>query len=141
MTTSVDETMNRIARAIGSRATLDELWREIGPDGDPLHVVTLAHFLADVQDTPEAKQEWDLRALAAAESLTEERARSYHESLSVHGFFPSLHANVADNYAAMGRYDLAREHLAKAHQHVHLLRDDAYGAVVRSYLAKIESRL
>jgi hypothetical protein len=150
VTTSVDETMNRImmATAAYQRGEVAEakeefarLWREIGPDGDPLHVVTLAHFVADAQDDPAARLEWDLRALAAVDGLTDERARSYHASLSVRSFYPSLHANVADNYAQLGDLRRAREHLTKARSYQHLLSDDNYGALVRSYLDKVETRL
>lgn len=150
MTTSADDTVDRILLAVaqhhrgdvaGARAAFAALWRDIGPEGDPLHVVTFAHHYADTHDDPAQRQEWDLRALAAADALTDERAQRYAASLQVRGFYPSLHANVADNYVALGDPAAARRHLAAAREHVDALADDAYGALVREYLAKIESRL
>ena len=54
-----DETMAEIVAAVElgrggaqaeARQRLTDLWERVGPDGDPLHRVTLAHFLADLQD-------------------------------------------------------------------------------------------
>ena len=150
MSTGTDQVMDRIMQATAlhqrgdpaaATAAFTALWAEIGPDGDPLHVVALAHYFADVHDDPAARQEWDLRALAAADALTDDRARTYHASLDVAGFYPSLHANVADNHAALGEYDLARAHLAMARELQDRLGQDAYGELVREYLDKIEARL
>ncbi len=148
--TGDDQTMDRIMRATAlhqrgdpaaATAAFTALWAEIGPDGDPLHVVALAHYFADVHDDPARRQEWDLVALAAADSLTDDRARSYHASLDVLAFYPSLHANVAENYAALGEDELARHHLAAAREHQERLGQDAYGELMRGYLDKIEARL
>ena len=80
----------------GARAWFAGLWAEIGGDGDPLHRCALAHYMADVQDDPAEELEWDLRALRAADSLTGERAKEHHSSLSVRGFYPSLHLNLGE---------------------------------------------
>lgn len=127
--------------AAGARAAFAALWRDIGPDGDPLHVVAFAHYYADTHDDPAVTQEWDLRALAAADAVTDERAQRYAASLQVRGFYPSLHANVADNHIALGEPAAARVHLDAARAHLDALPDDAYGALVREYLAKLEARL
>ena len=58
-----------------ARQAFAGLWERIGPNGDPLHRVTLAHYMADVRDDPEEELAWDQRALAAADSLTDERAK------------------------------------------------------------------
>jgi len=52
-----------------------QVWTEIGgEDGDPFHVCALAHSMADVQNDVHEELLWDLRALAAADLLTDERA-------------------------------------------------------------------
>ncbi|MYS50957.1 hypothetical protein GTW46_12960, partial [Streptomyces sp. SID6013] len=68
------------------------LWAEIGERGDPLHRCTLAHYLADTQDDPAEELAWDLRALSAAEELTEDRLAGRHEATSAaRALYPSLH--------------------------------------------------
>ena len=57
-----------------ARTLFAGLWDELGPDGDPLHRVTVAHWMADVQDDPRDELTWDERALEAAGSVTDERA-------------------------------------------------------------------
>lgn len=37
-----------------AKARLADLWRGIGPDGDPFHRCTLAHFMADLHDPAQA---------------------------------------------------------------------------------------
>lgn len=78
-----DSTMIRIGEGIelnhrGERAAARELftqvWHEIGEDGDQLHQCALAHSMADVQEDVREELLWDLRALAAADGLTDERA-------------------------------------------------------------------
>ncbi len=87
-----DPVMERIGEAIGlshrgereqARELFAAIWADIGPDGDPFHRCTLAHYAADVQPDPQDELMWDLRALAAADGLTDERAQAYQASLSV----------------------------------------------------------
>ena len=96
---------------VGAYATFTELWASVGPDGDPLHRVALAHHLADVCDDPAEELEWDLRALAAADALTDDRAQAHHSSLAVRGFYPSLHLNLGEDYRKLGDLAAAREQL------------------------------
>lgn len=124
-----------------ARAAYERIWADLGPDGDPLHVVALAHQLADLQEDIEDEVAWDLRALAAADSLTDERARAYHASLQVRGFYPSLHLNLADDYARLGRRAQAREHLAAAEAALPALGEDGYGRMIRSGIAGVRERL
>lgn len=135
-----DQTMAEITAAVAAKDAdrLGQLWTEIGDDGDPLHRVTLAHYLADLQDSPHDALAWDNRALVAAGELTDERAQQYHPSLTVRGFLPSLHLNLADCYRRIGDFDSARAHLASAHAVVDALGDDPYGAVVRDGLIHVE---
>jgi hypothetical protein len=63
--------------AEGARHLFAEVWGalEASPEGnrDPLHIVTLAHYMADVQIDPTEELRWDLRALEAADTLTDDR--------------------------------------------------------------------
>jgi hypothetical protein len=59
-----------------ARQLFADLWREIGPAGDPPCRCRLAHHMADLQDEPEEELRWDLRALEAAALLTDARSRA-----------------------------------------------------------------
>ena len=122
-------------------ASFARIWDEIGPDGDPLHRVTLAHYMADVQEDPHGELDWDLRALAAADSLTGERARQYHATLAVRGFYASLHLNLAADYEKLGQVRDARRHLALAEAATPDLPDGGYGDLIRSGIAAARHRL
>ncbi|HXV93076.1 MAG TPA: hypothetical protein VD813_07245 [Pseudonocardia sp.] len=125
----------------GARAGFATLWAEIGPDGDPLHAVTLAHWMADVQDDPAEELTWDRRALAAADRLTDERARRHHDSLAVRTFYPSLHLNLAADHAKLGDRDAAREHLSAAEAALPDLPEGGYGDFVRGGVERLREQL
>ncbi|WP_370972676.1 hypothetical protein [Amycolatopsis sp. cg9] len=125
----------------GAYETFTQLWNSIGQDGDPLHRVALAHHMADVCDDPAEELEWDLRALAAADSLTDARAQEYHASLAVRGFYPSLHLNLGEDYRKLGDLAAAREQLALARARLDALCDDDYAAGIRSALDGLAERL
>lgn len=125
----------------GARARFDELWARIGERGDPLHRCSLAHYAADVQDDPHAELRWDERALAAADELTDDRARAHHASLQVAGFYPSLHLNLADVHRRLGDDTAARHHLGLARDHTGALADDGYGRTIRSAVERCGQRL
>ncbi|MBG6104778.1 MULTISPECIES: hypothetical protein [Micromonospora] len=138
---TADPTMTRIIEAVQlgqsgasarARELLTALWDELGPTGDALHRCTLAHYLADLQDTTEAELAWDERALAAVSELTDERAQEYLPSLQVQAFLPSLYLNLADCHRRLGNVGLAREHLAQAREHLVRLPDDPYGESIRA---------
>ena len=144
--TEPDPTMEAIARAMTSgrrgdveraRRGLSEIWDRIGVLGDPLHRCTLAHYLADLYDEPARALVWVVRALDAADALTDERAQKHHASLEVAGFYPSLHLNIADNLRRLGAFDAASEHIEAAHEHASDLPDDAYGNTIRSALSGV----
>ncbi|GAB3283296.1 tetratricopeptide repeat protein [Kineosporia babensis] len=123
-------------------AAFTELWHEISEgDADPLHLCTLAHSMADAQDDVEQELAWDLRALAAAERLTDERMAASGVELSVAGLYPSLHLNLCECYRKLGDLERAREHLRQAEESVGALGDDAYGQLIRDGLAKVASQL
>ncbi|MEV6769191.1 hypothetical protein AB0N05_11250 [Nocardia sp. NPDC051030] len=124
-----------------AREALTALWSSIGVGGDPLHRVSLAHFMADLHDHAADALTWDLRALDAADVLTDERAQQQDSSLSVRGFYPSLHLNLADNYRRLGAFDTAHRHLDAARERLDVLADDGYGATVRSGIGNVEAAL
>ncbi|RAO16696.1 hypothetical protein MED15_03744 [Micromonospora noduli] len=137
---TVDPTMARIIEAVQlgqsgaparARELLTALWDELGPTGDALHRCTLAHYLADLQENTEAELAWDERALAAVSDLTDERAQRYLSSLQVQAFLPSLYLNLADCHRRLGNVGPAREHLARAREHLVRLPDDPYGESIR----------
>jgi Tetratricopeptide repeat len=145
-----DQVMERIGEAIALQQRGDqgeaarrfaELWEQIGPDGDPLHRCAVAHYMADAQDDPGEELRWDLRALEAADSLTEERAAAYHPALAVGGFYPSLHLNLAEDYRKLGRLEEAHAHLTSARAAVAELPDDGYGSFVRGGIERLADRL
>ncbi|MEU6245536.1 MULTISPECIES: tetratricopeptide repeat protein [unclassified Streptomyces] len=118
-----------------ARRRLLELWAETAEAGDPLHRCTLAHYLADTQDDPDAELAWDLRALSAAQELTGA------DPAPVGGFYPSLHLNLAADYLKLGRSDAARTHLRRARHAADSLADDGYGTGVRAAISRLELRL
>ena len=129
-------------RPVVARELFARIWDDIGGEqGDPLHVCVLAHAMADVQDDVPQELVWDLRALAAAELVTDERARQAGVALPVAGLYPSLHLNVGDCYRRLGDLDRARECLRRAQDTIGALSDDEYGQLIRGGLEKLEQQL
>jgi len=148
-----DAVMERISAAVaaygtgdrdGARQQLAEIWAEI-QSGDPLHRCFLAHYMADLQDDVRDELRWDLRALTAADDVTEERAqafaRQFNGALDVRALYPSLHLNLGDDYRRLGAAAQAREHLALAQQNMHVLPEDGYGRMIRDGIATLAQRL
>jgi len=151
---SADAVMTRIGQAImllhggdreEARNRFRDLWSEIGADGDALHRCTLAHYMADTQDDAGDELAWDLRALAAADSLTDERMARHSDSLAVRVLYPSLHLNLAADYVRLQRPEEARTHLDRARAACGVLAedgaDDGYGGGIRAAIARLELRL
>lgn len=158
---SRDVVMTRIGQAImllhggdreEARNRFGALWAEIGADGDALHRCTLAHYMADTQDDPGDELVWDLRALAAARTLTDGRVAEHHDALAGHrdalavrAFYPSLHLNLAADYVKLRRPAAARTHLDRARDASGVLArdgvDDGYGDGVRAAIGRLERRL
>ncbi|MEJ8633647.1 hypothetical protein ABZY19_25770 [Streptomyces sp. NPDC006475] len=147
---SEDAVMTRIGQAImllhggdreEARNRFGTLWAEIGDAGEPLHRCTLAHYMADTQDDPVDELAWDLRALAAAEGLSEQRTAAHQAGLAVRAFYPSLHLNLAADYVKLHRPQAARIHLDRARSATDALGDDGYGRGVRAAIERLELRL
>lgn len=111
-----------------------ELWGQIGAEGDPFHRCALAHSMADVQDDPQAELVWDLRALQAADLVTDERAAAAGVTSPVAGFYPSLHLNLGDLPAA-------RRHLDFGLAAIQALGDDGYRNMIRRCLHDLAARM
>lgn len=140
-----DPTMTAITSAVteahnghvdDARTRLLELWKTIR-GGDPLHRCTLAHHLADMYTHPAQALIWDIRALDAADAITEQRAQEHHPGLRVESFYPSLHLNLADDLRRLGSFDGARQHLDDAQACISTLPADSYGDLIRSALGEV----
>jgi hypothetical protein len=125
----------------GARQSFAELWSEIGEDGDPLQRCTLAHYMADAQDDVADELAWDLRALEAADQLTDERVRAHHESITVASFYPSLHLNLAEDYRRLGDLAMARQHCTRAESWLSALPSTELGAMLRGGIARMATLL
>ncbi|NGN94214.1 hypothetical protein G5C66_15890 [Nocardioides sp. KC13] len=139
-TPAVDPTMDAITAAVTlghegdvarAREELLAIWTDLGVLGDPLHRCTLAHYLADLYSDPAVALIWDVRALDAADALTDQRAQEHDASLRVAGFYPSLHLNIADNLRRLGAFAAAGEHIGKAEERAAGLPPGAYGDMIR----------
>ncbi|GAA4705377.1 hypothetical protein GCM10023215_51660 [Pseudonocardia yuanmonensis] len=150
MTDRPDPVMAEIAQVVErghagalaeARERFAQLWERLGPSGDPLHRCALAHYAADVQEDLAEELRWDLRALAAVDELTDERAQEHHRSLAVAGFYPSLHLNLADVHRRLGDVEQARRHLERAERAVGALAVDGYGRMIRQGIARCAALL
>ncbi|CAL9661473.1 hypothetical protein SUDANB145_07004 [Streptomyces sp. enrichment culture] len=144
--TAPDPVMDAIGRALaeGHRGDTDSarrallgLWTRTGAGGDPLHRCALAHHLADLHTDPAQALAWDIRALDAADAVTEQRLQEHHAGLRLRGFYPSLHLNLADDYRRLGCFDAAAAHIAAAREHVPDLPEGPYGDLLRTAIDEV----
>jgi hypothetical protein len=131
----------RDGRPDEARTRLTTLWERLGPAGDPLCRVTVAHFLADLQSEPRDELLWDQRALDAVGELSDARADEHQTGMQARGFLPSLHLNLADVHRRLGDVTAAREHLVAAEAAAPDLPDGDYGDVVRGGLTRVREAL
>jgi len=124
-----------------ARRLFAQVWSDIGGEsGDPFHRCALAHWMADVQDDVQEELIWDLRALAAADLVTDERAALAGVMTPVAGFYPS-HLNLGEYYRKIGDLDRAREHHKQGLDAVVALGDDGYGRMIMGGLDWLGERL
>lgn len=133
--------LGRAGETAGARRGLSAIWREIGVLGDALHRCTLAHYLADLYEDPAEALVWDVRALDAADALTEQRAQDHHASLHVAGFYPSLHLNLADDLRRLGAFDAAAAHIEEAGNHAPALAAGSYGDTIREAIQEVREAI
>ncbi|MFD7629235.1 hypothetical protein ACFV7Q_24950 [Streptomyces sp. NPDC059851] len=147
---SPDPTMEAIGRAVtagragdigSARRKLLDLWSATGVTGDPLHRCTLAHHLADLYEDPARALVWDVRALDAADALTEQRLQEHHAGLRTAGFYPSLHLNLADDHRRLGSFDAAAEHIGAAREYAPRLPQDPYGDLLRTAIGEVAAAI
>ncbi|MNX21828.1 hypothetical protein D3C86_517940 [compost metagenome] len=124
-----------------ARRLFAQIWDEIAPNGDPFHRCTLAHFMADLQEDPHDELAWDLRALEAADSLTDDRVKEHHAAMELRSFYPSLHLNLAEDYRKLGDRERASEHLSRAQESVEPLPDEGFANFIRMGIARLRERL
>lgn len=117
-------------------AGLLALWDQIGAGGPPLHRVTVAHYLADLQDDPADELLWNERALAAAHE-----AQSKEEADAVRPLLASLNFNTAQTLYRLGRRPGALRHLSKAEQSQAHLPHDGYGEMLRTEIAALHEQI
>lgn len=133
--------LHQQGRSAEARSLFSTLWVRIGATGDALHRCALAHSMADVQNDPADELTWDLRALDAADSITDDRVRQAGIASPVEGFYPSLHLNAADAYRRLGDPDSARRHLRLGRSRLDALAADGYLEMVRDGLDRLQARL
>ncbi|MGS2646717.1 hypothetical protein [Streptosporangium sp. LJ11] len=149
---TADPTMARIGQGVelhhhrgqreAARDLFAQIWDDIGGEqGEPLHVCVLAHSMADVQDDVHQELMWDLRALTAADLVTDEQVAQAGVPLSVAGLYPSLHLNLSDCYRKLGDLGRAREHLQQARAGIGALGDDEYGKLIKGGLERLAEQL
>ncbi|NAZ74330.1 tetratricopeptide repeat protein [Kineococcus sp. T13] len=145
-----DDVMTRIGRGIElnqrgekarAHALFTDLWSQIGPDGDAVHRCALAHSMADTCDDPHEELRWDLEALRAADSVTDEHASAAGMAGPVAAFYPSLHLNLGEVHRKLGDLDAARRHLDLGGRAVSTLPDDDYGQMITAGLDALRQRL
>lgn len=125
-----------------ARSILGKLWAWVERgEGDAFHRCAIAHSLADVQDDAEAELDWDQRALAAADEVTDEHLATAGSMGTVQGLYPSLHLNLADVHARLGEADRAREHVRLGREALGALPDDGYQTMIRDALTRIADEL
>jgi hypothetical protein len=148
--TEADPTMAAIGHGIelnqrgerdAARQHFAQLWERVGPDGEPLHRCAIAHSMADTQNDPREELVWDLRALEAAESITDDQVQQAGMAATVAGFYPSLHLNLGDVYRRLEDTEQARRHLALGRAATDALADDGYARMIRAGLDRLSERL
>jgi hypothetical protein len=124
-----------------ARNRLTLLWSQTTGEGDLFHRCTIAHYLADTQNDLAAELEWDRRALAAADALTEDEVQWGEHRLAVRSLYPSLYLNLAAGHAKLGEVAAARRELRRAQDVLPSLADDEYGAGIRAAVQRLERQL
>lgn len=135
----IKDTMRRFYR--GEReeaaAAFAAMWEELGESGDPYQRCVLAHYIADTQQDKQQELAWDLKALEAAKSLSDDSP----SAAAVRVFLPSLHLNLADDYRRLGDFEKARTHIDAGGEVSGVLGLDAYGQTVRAGLVRVEAQI
>lgn len=117
-------------------AAYELLWTRV-EHGRPLHRISVAHYLADLQDDPLDELQWDQRALEAAAEVDPLDP----DAAAVAPLRASLHTNTARVLYRLGRLDDAHHQLEAARTAVEILPEDGYGRLVRSQIDALGAEL
>ncbi|WP_030263451.1 hypothetical protein [Streptomyces violens] len=121
-----------------ARKRMTALWQELGPCADAYQRCTLAHYLADTQDSPLEELRWDLRALSVAQSS---RGHSDAGRTELRALLPALHLDLAADYARLARHSEARWELGRARTALDALEDDPHRQGIRADIECLQRRL
>jgi hypothetical protein len=124
-----------------AREALDSLWQDLTERPDALVECVLAHHMADLQDDPREELHWDLRSLAAADRVTDERAAEQDIRGGRLGLYPSIHLNLAEDHLKLDDRDGAKGSVIAAAEHLGVLPDDDYGRRIRAGFARLEAQV
>lgn len=135
--------LGRAGEREAARLVFMQLWEALGEKGEPLHRCAVSHSMADVQDEPDEELVWDLRALEAADEVTEESVEMAGMAGGVRSLYPSLHLNLSDVYRRLGRVDLARDHVEKGRVALEEVDDGegGYWKMIRQALDRVSAEV
>lgn len=125
------------------RQKLETVWARIEPSDHAARCIA-AHYIADVQEELDAEVEWDEVALAESAHVSDAQLQEIHPSLSVAGFMPSLHLNLADGYRRQGRFEDAADRLQTSREFDFALDgapDPSYAAGIREAQERLSQRI
>ena len=123
-----------------ARSELEAIWARVNPD-DRFHRCVVAHYLADAQEHPAEELRYDVLALAAARSATAAEFDDRFPGVTLGGFLPSLHLNLAASYERVGELTLARVHAHEAAEAAARLPPTDLGELTRKAIERIARRL
>lgn len=123
-----------------ARAELEAIWARVDPD-DRFHRCVVAHYLADAQEHPIEELRYDVLALAAARGATAGEFDGRFPGVTLSGFLPSLHLNLAASYERVGELTLARVHAHEAAEAAARVPQTDLGELTRKAIERIARRL
>jgi hypothetical protein len=121
------------------RDALSDCWHAT-TEADHAQRCVIAHYLADLQSSLDEEVSWDEVAMSEHGHVADEDLASVGIT-SAAGLAPSLHLNLGDGYLRQGRVDAARAQLHAGVQSLDVLPADGYGALIRSGLDRLETRV
>lgn len=125
------------------KPALTALWAEIDEHDHAARCIA-AHYIADAQDDLDAEVAWDETALAEVAHVSDAELQAIHPTLTVAGFLPSLHLNLADGYRRQGRFTEAADRLQTSREFDFALEgaaDPAYAAGIRDALEGVAAKI
>ena len=121
------------------RQALLACWEDTLPDEHAYRCI-LAHYLADTATDLDAEISWDEAALAEHAGVKDEDLAPLGIP-AARGFAPSLHLNLGDGYLRRGESERARGHLERGLAGTEELGSEGYGAMIRSGLQNLGTRI